>query len=100
MRHDNRWYSVLDDLDSHVTWQERVLAEGHADLIVAFPVPPGLGALPPNLEPRMHQLRLRCDELVREVTARRDAAASRLATLPRRPAGGFRPPACYIDTSG
>jgi hypothetical protein len=99
MRYDNRWYSVLDDLDSHLTWQERALDEGHGDLIVAFPMPPGLGPLPPNLEPRMHRLRLRCDELVREVTARRDAAATRLALLPR-PRAAARPPACYIDTSG
>jgi len=96
---DNRWYSVLDDLDSHLAWQEQAVDEGHADVIVAFPMPAGLGVMPPNLEPRMRQLRLRCDELVREVTARRDAAAARLATLPR-PRGGSRPPACYIDTSG
>jgi hypothetical protein len=99
MRFDNRWYSVLDDLDSHLAWQERAVDEGHADQIVAFPVPPGLGALPPNLEPRMRRLRLRCDELVREVTARRDAAASHLSLLPR-PRAAARPPACYIDTSG
>ncbi len=99
MKVDNRWYSVLDDLDSHLAWQEQAVDEGHAEMIVAFPMPAGLGALPPNLEPRMRQLRLRCDELVREVTARRDAAASRLASLPRpRPAA--RPLACYIDTTG
>ncbi|HZQ87351.1 MAG TPA: hypothetical protein VFA83_21085 [Acidimicrobiales bacterium] len=100
MSADNRWYSVLDDLDSHLAWQEQALAEGHADLIVAFAMPPGLGPLPPNLEPRMHRLRLRADELVREVTARRDAAASHLASLPRPPRASARPPACYIDTTG
>ena len=100
MRFDNRWYSVLDDLDSHIAWQENALDEGHADLIVAFPMPPGLGPLPPNLEPRMRRLRLRCDELVREVTARRDAAAARLSTFPRLPRAASRPPACYLDTTG
>jgi hypothetical protein len=99
MRFDNRWYSVLDDLDSHLAWQEQAIDEGHADQIVAFPMPPGLGALPPNLAPRMRRLRLRCDELVREVTARRDAAASHMSLLPR-PRAAARPPACYIDTSG
>jgi len=100
MKPDNRWYSVLDDLDNHITWQESALAEGHADQIVAFSLPAGLGPLPPNLEPRMHQLRLRCDELVREVTARRDAAAARLSTFPRLPRAASRPPACYLDTTG
>ena len=51
----------------HLAWQEQALAEGHADLIVAFAVPPGLGALPPNLEPRMRHLRLRCRGSDRDV---------------------------------
>jgi len=98
MTGDNRWYSVLDDLDAHLLRQEEALELGQAALIVAFEVPPGLGPLPPNLEPRFALLGRRSDALLREIATRRDALAQRLAALPRHRATP-RPTACYLDTS-
>jgi len=48
MTNDNRWYSVLDDIDTHLEQQERALDAGRPDLVVAFALPPGRGPLPPN----------------------------------------------------
>jgi hypothetical protein len=64
---DNRWYSVLDDIDEYLDRQEAALAEGRTgtELDGAFPIPPGLGALPPNLAPRYDALREREGELKR-----------------------------------
>ena len=98
MTGDNRWYSVLDDLDAHLLRQEDALELGQAELIVAFEVPPGLGPLPPNLEPRFALLSRRSAALIREVATRRDAIAHRLAALPRHRATP-RPVASYLDTS-
>jgi hypothetical protein len=95
---DHRWYSVLDDLDAHLRYQDEALAAGQFELIAAFPVPPGLGALPPNLGPRFAALSAHSDELIRHVTERRDEIARRLATLPR-PRPAERPIPCYFDTS-
>jgi len=95
---DNRWYSVLDDLDAHLLTQEEAFSVGQAELIVAFEVPPGLGALPPNLGPRFALLARRSDDLLHAVAARRDEIAQRLAALPRRRSAP-RPTACYLDTS-
>ena len=64
---DNRWYSVLDDLDAHLLTQEEAFSVGQAELIVAFEVPPGLGALPPNLGPRFALLARRSDALLHAV---------------------------------
>jgi hypothetical protein len=98
MTGDNRWYSVLDDLDAHLLQQEEALELGQAALIVAFEVPPGLGPLPENLAPRFALLGRRSDDLLGEVATRRDAVARRLAALPRHRATP-RPTACYLDTS-
>jgi hypothetical protein len=98
MTGDNRWYSVLDDLDAHLLQQEEALELGQAELIVAFEVPPGLGPLPANLEPRFALLGRRSDDLLRAVATRRDAIARRLAALPR-PRATPPPTACYLDTS-
>ncbi|MFI5042196.1 MAG: hypothetical protein ACHQNA_10185 [Acidimicrobiales bacterium] len=99
MTGDNRWYSVLDDLDAHLLRQEEALDAGRPDLIVAFDPPSGLGPLPPNLEPRWALLGRRSADLLEHTTTRRDAIARRLATLPRRRTAP-RPSACYLDTSG
>ena len=99
---DHRWYSILDDLDAHLRYQAAAFEAGQPELIVAFPLPPGLGALPPNLEPRFACLRARSDELIRAVTARRDDIGRRLALFPRRRVAeqpAARPVACYFDTS-
>ena len=98
MSGDNRWYSVLDDLDAHLLVQEEAFSVGQAELIVAFEVPSGLGPLPANLQPRFALLGRRSDDLLREVATRRDAIAQRLAALPRHRAAP-RPTACYLDTS-
>lgn len=95
---DHRWYSILDDLEAHLQYQAEALEAGQFELIAAFAVPPGLGSMPPNLGPRYALLSARSDELIGQVTERRDEIARRLATLPRpRPAA--RPVACYFDTS-
>jgi hypothetical protein len=60
---DNRWYSVLDDIDAHLEQQERTLAAGRPDLVAAFALPPGLGPVPPNLEPRLDTMRRRTEAL-------------------------------------
>ena len=99
MNADNRWYSVLDDLDAHLQSQEEALAVGQAELIVAFAVPPGLGPLPPNLEPRFTTLGRRSTDLINKVATRRDAIAHRIDVLPRRRPVPLRPSACYLDTS-
>ena len=95
---DNRWYSVLDDLDAHLQYQESVLDAGRPDLIVAFVLPPGLGSVPPNLEPRLDIMRRRTASLEAAVATRRDEIGRRLAALPRRRSSG-RPVASYVDTS-
>jgi hypothetical protein len=95
---DNRWYAVLDDLDAHIGHQADVLSAGQPELIHAFPLPTGLGPLPPNLQHRLDTLRVRTSELEAEVATRRDQIGRRLAGLPRR-----RPRASavasYIDTT-
>jgi hypothetical protein len=63
MTDDNRWYSVLDDIDAHLERQERALDTGRPDLVVAFALPPGLGPVPPNLEPRLDTMRRRTEAL-------------------------------------
>lgn len=78
MNVDNRWYSVLDDIDAYLQQQEASLAEGHADLTLPFPLPPGLGPLPPNLGPRLTALS------ERTVVLGRQAAASAGHQLTRR----------------
>ena len=98
MTADNRWYSVLDDFDAHLQQQVDALETGHAELIVAFEMPPGIGSLPPNLEPRLEVLRRRSAELERVVATRRDEIARRLALLPR-PRATARPFPSYLDTS-
>ena len=96
---DNRWYSVLDDLDLHLQQQEDALDAGRPDLIVAFALPPGLGEVPPNLEPRLDMMRRRTAALEAAVVTRRDEIGRRLAALPRRREQA-RPAACYLDTAG
>ena len=99
MNADNRWYSVLDDIEAHLQAQEAAFEAGQAGRIVAFPLPNGLGAVPPNLVPRLTALRDRTDELMHRVEARKQEINRRLAALPpKRPA--TRPVACYIDASG
>jgi len=95
---DHRWYSVLDDLDAHLRYQAEAFDAGQFELIAAFEVPTGLGAMPANLGPRWALLSAASDELIRRVTERRDEIARRLATLPRR-RPVERPIACYFDTS-
>jgi len=95
---DNRWYSVLDDLDAHLQYQAAALEADQAELIVPFTAPPGLGTMPPNLAPRLALLSARSDELIRQVAERRDEIGRRLAALPR-PRPAERPIACYFDTS-
>jgi hypothetical protein len=98
MTSDNRWYSVLDDLDAHLNQQADALEAGRPDLIVAFTLPPGIGSVPPNLEPRLDILRRRSAELGAVVTPRRHEDARGLATSPpRRPSGC--PWAWDLDTS-
>jgi hypothetical protein len=63
MTNDNRWYSVLDDIDAHLEQQERALDAGRPDLVIAFALPPGLGPLPPNLQPRLDTMRRRTEVL-------------------------------------
>ncbi len=98
MSDDNRWYSVLDDLDAHLHLQEEALDGGRPDEIIAFVLPPGLGPVPPNLEPRLSLMRRRTAALEEAVATRRDQIGRRLAALPR-PRPTARPVASYLDTS-
>jgi hypothetical protein len=95
---DNRWYSVLDDLDAHLGQQELAFEAGHAELIEAFVLPASLGAVPPNLQPRLDSVRRRSAALEAAVVTRRDEIGRRLGSLPRRRAE-VRPVASYFDTS-
>ncbi len=81
---DNRWYSVLDDFEAHHDGQADAIAAGRADLVAAFPQPPGLGALPPNLQGRASRLHRRSLELEASVADHRDDISRRLAAIPRR----------------
>ncbi len=93
---DARWYSVLDDIDQHITEQEAAAEAGRWDAIVAFPLPAGLGPIPPTLRGRLARLAARSERLEELVAERRDQLAGRIGVLPRGAAGAPRA-ACYLD---
>ena len=86
---DHRWYSILDDLEAHLQYQAEALEAGQFELIAAFAVPPGLGSMPPNLGPRYALLSARSDELIGQVTERRDEIGAAAGDAPA-PAPGRR----------